>query len=116
MGSTALHHQRQGLLKTKVLVLLRREGRVQTVNTNSLNRRVQRYTYLNGGERHIVHVVDDAKQVVGEAHESSRQQEDEMVLVQTHLRGTVRQLLAQALAMRESQTLEQTYASSTPQG
>lgn len=45
--------------------------------------------YLNGVEGDIVHVVDHAQQTVGEANKGSSQQEDEVILVQTHMWGNV---------------------------
>lgn len=45
--------------------------------------------YLNGVEGDIVHVVDHSQQTVGEANKGSSQQEDEVILVQTHLWGNV---------------------------
>lgn len=46
-------------------------------------------TYLNGVKRDIVHVVDHAQQTVRESNKGSTQQEDEVMLIQTHLSRTI---------------------------
>lgn len=46
-------------------------------------------TYLNSVERDIVQVVNHTQQTVRETNEGSSQQKDEVILIQTHLRGTV---------------------------
>lgn len=51
---------------------------------------IQWKKYLYCLEGHIVHVVDHTQQTVRESNKGSRQQKDEMVLIQTHLRMTVR--------------------------
>lgn len=45
--------------------------------------------YLNSVEGDIVHVVHHAQQTVGEANKGTSQQEDKVILVQTHMRGNV---------------------------
>lgn len=46
-------------------------------------------TYLNGVKRDVVHVVDHAQQTVRESNKGSTQQEDEVMLIQTHLSRTI---------------------------
>lgn len=65
LSGAALHQRRQGSLKAKVFVL------------------------LNSEKRDIVHVVDHTQHTVRQSNEGSSQQKDEVMLVQTHLMGTV---------------------------
>lgn len=48
-----------------------------------------RVTYLNSVKRDIVNVGDNTKQTVRESNKGSSQQKDEVIFIQTHLRGTV---------------------------
>lgn len=47
------------------------------------------WAYLHSVERDIMNVMDDSQQTVAESGEGSAQQEDEVILIQTHLTAKI---------------------------